>query len=106
MSNILNKYLDKLGVKEYSELNEDEKEVYKDWENVLSGRKLTDNYISEFLTASENDIIKELISQNNKDRRDIFLKMQLDMIRKIKFFLSSPDMEREALENNIDNLMK
>ena len=46
MSNILNKYLDKLGVKEYSELNEDEKEVYKDWENVLSGRKLTDNNIS------------------------------------------------------------
>jgi len=103
---ILNDYLKKLGVKEFSQLNEEEKESYRNWEEALQGRRLTDADVATFLIQSEDAIIEELMDLKISDKRDMFLKMQLDLIRKIKRFLSSPELQKKLTELNINNLLK
>jgi hypothetical protein len=104
--NLIKKYLEKLGVKEFSQLNDDEKETYRDWEEALLGKKITDEDVAIFLVATENAIIEELVDNKTSEKRDLFLKMQLDLIRKIKQFLSSPALEKKLTEININNLLK
>lgn len=103
---ILKKYLNKLGVKEFSELTTEEKETYRGWEEALRGRKITDEEVSVFLDQTENDIINELVDKQNNDRRDIYLKVQLDLIRKIRSFLNVPKVEKLMTERNINNLIE
>lgn len=103
--NPLKKYLEKLGVKEFSQLTEEEKETYRDWEETLEGRKITDKDVESFLLVQEQDVINKLIKENLSTREDIFLKMKLDMIRSIRAFLNGPRVEKEALESNIQKLI-
>ena len=103
---ILKKYLEKIGVKEFSQLDEDEKKIYRNWEEALSGKKLTDSDVATFIITLEDAIIEELTDVKISDKRDMFLKMQLDLVRKIKRFLSSPEMQKKLTEMSINNLLK
>lgn len=103
---ILAKYLDKLKVKEFSELTEEEKQTYREWETILSGRKLTDEDVFKFLELEQSETLSKLINPKLDVREDVFLKMKLEMILKIKVFLNSPAIERSMLEQNINNLLK
>ena len=102
---ILSDYLKKLGVKNYLDLNDEEKETYKSWEASLSGRKLTDDEVAVFLNTEESETINKLISSTLSERDDIFLKMKLEMIMKIKAFLNMPEFEKKMLEQNIKQLL-
>jgi hypothetical protein len=102
----LKKYLDKIGVKEFSQLTEDEKETYRNWEEALVGRKLTDDDVATFLVKTENDIIEKLVLLSGYDEKDAQLKAELNIIRKIKDFLKTPELERKMMENNLANLLK
>jgi len=103
---ILQKYLKKIGVDNYSELNAEEKETYKVWEQGLNGKKLTDEDVATFLQVQEDETIVKLINAPLSERDDVFLKMKLEMIRKIRGFLFSPEFEKQMLERNISNLIK
>jgi len=102
---VLSNYLKKLKIEDYSKLSESEKETYTRWQEVLSGKKLTDEDIEMFLNKEENDTINKLIEKTLSERDDIFLKMKLDFVRKIKGFLASPALEKRVLEQNIKNLL-
>jgi hypothetical protein len=106
MIDILDKYLQKIGVKSYDELLPEEKNTYKEWEESLSGKKITDDTVALFLVNLENDIIDELIKPELTKDRDTFLKMQLDLIRKIKTFLRTPELEKKMTEYQLMNLIK
>lgn len=103
--NPLEKLLKKIGVKNYLELNAEEKETYKAWEESLRGRKLTDDDVATFLNTEENETINKLIGKTLSDRDDIFLKMKLEMILRIKSFLNMPEFEKRILEQNINKLI-
>lgn len=103
MHNILEKVLKKYGVKEFSELSDEEKQTYREWEEILSGRKLTDDDVSTFLDTEIEETVQKLITKNLKEREDIFLKMKLEFVRKIKMFLITPEMSKKLLENNLRN---
>lgn len=103
---LLKKYLERIGVKEFSELSDDEKETYRGWEEALQGKKLTDSDVATFLIQTEDAIIEELMDTKLSDKRDMFLKMQLDLIRKIKKFLSTPELQKKLTEMSINNLLK
>lgn len=105
MHSYLKKYLEKIGVKEFSELTPEEKETYTNWEQSLVGKKLTDDDVARFLVGLEEDIIKELIDTKTPKERDLFLKMQLDLIRKIKGFLRTPELEKKMTEYQLMNLI-
>lgn len=103
---LLKKYLERIGVKEFSELDDDEKKTYRGWEEALSGKQLTDSDVATFLIQTEDAIIEELMDTKLSDKRDMFLKMQLDLIRKIKKFLSTPELQKKLTEMSINNLLK
>lgn len=106
MLDLLSKYLEKIGVKSFTELTPEERETYTNWEASLSGKKLTDEDVARFIVGLEEDIIKELIDTKTGTERDLFLKMQLDLIRKIKTFLRNPELEKKMTEYQLLNLIK
>lgn len=103
--NILKKYLDKYKVKEFSELSDEEKQTYREWNAILNGRKLTDEDVATFLNDELEDVLGKLPSSLTGSREDLFLKMKLEFIRKIQRFLKGPEIEKEMLEQNINQLM-
>jgi hypothetical protein len=102
---ILEKYLKKLGVKSYVDLNQEEKDTYNQWQESLSGRKLTDEDVEHFFSVEFEDTINKLIKETTNSREDIFLKMKLDMLKKIRSFLDAPKMEKKILEQNLENML-
>lgn len=103
---ILQKYLRKLGVGSYTELQPEEKETYKLWESALSGRRLTDDDVKTFLDDQLNDTLKKLPSATLNTQDDIFLKMKLQFIQDVKNFLNSPALEKQMIESQIEGLIE
>lgn len=102
----LEKYLKKIGVKSYLDLNSEERETYKSWEAALSGRRLTDEDVKTFLHTEKEEILKKLPSQKLKEREDTFLKMKLEFIQAIERFLDGPRLEKEMVEKSIEQLVE
>jgi len=103
---ILKNYLKKIGVKEFSELTEEEKETYRGWEESLAGRKITDDDVAVFLKQEEDETIEKLIGSKLSERQDTFLKMKLEFTKKLIVFLNVPAMEKEMTEKSINQLIK
>ena len=106
MANILEKYLKKLQVKEFSELNESEKETYRKWEETLHGRKITDEETLNFFNTEIEDTINKLVSQHYNEKEDVFLKVKLDFLRKVKTFLNMPEFEKKVMERSINSFLQ
>ena len=102
---ILDKYLKKIGVEEFTELSEEEKTTYREWEKSLAGRKITDEDVVRFIKEEENETINKLISKGLSEREDTFLKMKLEFTKKLITFLSLPELEREMTESSINQLI-
>lgn len=102
---ILAKYLKKLGVDDFSELSQEEKKTYREWEDALSGKKLTDDDISIFLQQEEDESIQKLTTKKLKTREDTFLKMKLDFVRRVRGYLKLPEAQKSAVENQIKSLI-
>lgn len=98
---LLDKYLEKLGVKSYLDLNDEEREIYKMWENALVGRKLTDTEVAQFLEQERSRALDKLTTQKLSEREDIFLKMELNFIKKLQIFLNTPKVEQAFVEAQI-----
>lgn len=98
----LTKYLQKLGLKSYDELNSEEKETYKQWQEALSGRKLTDEDVNSFLEIELQHAIARLTEVDLPKETEIFRKMEVKMIRNIQNFLNSPQIEKSLLEAQIN----
>lgn len=104
--NILTKYLAKCHVDDYSELTEEEKQTYLEWNEILNGRKITDEDVAKFLEDELEDILRKLPNVPNDSRTDLFLKMKLEFIRKVRGFLNAPKIEKQLLEENISKLIQ
>jgi hypothetical protein len=103
---MLEKYLKKLGLSSYLELNAEEKETYKEWELALSGRKLTDKDVIDWLQFELDTAVSRITEVDLKKEDEIFRKMEIKMIKKIINFINSPKVERQFAEKAIDQLMK
>lgn len=104
--NMLEKFLKKLGVNSYDELNSDEKETYKEWEQSLSGRKLTDKDVENFLELELETAVSRLTEVNLSKEDEIFRKVEVRFIKKIKNFLDGPKLEKKFAERAIEELIK
>ena len=106
---VLDKFLQKKKVNGFEDLNVEERETYKKWEEILSGRKLTDKDVEEFLEAELRDTIRKIPEQHLGSSDDIFLKVKLDMILKVQGFLAGPRNEAKAmeamLESQVDSML-
>lgn len=104
--NLLSKYLEKIGVKHFHELNSEEKETYLDWEKSLNGRQITDKEVSDFFNVEIEDTINKLVSKKYDEDDDRFLKVKLEFLRKVKNFLKMPEYEKQIVEQGIKKLIK
>lgn len=98
---VLDRLLKKLGVTSYLDLNEEERATYKRWEEMLAGRKLTDDDVAGFFNAELNDTLDKLPKTNPKDPMQPFLLVKLEFLRKVQAFLRMPQLEKEALEASL-----
>jgi len=103
---MLEKFLKKLGVKSFTELNEEEKKTYVEWETALKGRKLTDKDVENFLEEELNLAVSRLTDVDLTKETEIFRKVEVRMIKKIQMFLQSPKVEKTFAEKSIEQLMK
>jgi hypothetical protein len=104
--NLLSRFLRKLNVTSYTDLNEEERKTYRSWEESLNGRKLTDEDVAIFLSTEKEATINKLTTAELKTRDDIFLKMKLEFIRKIENFLNSPAVEKQMAEAGINQFLE
>lgn len=98
---ILDQFLKKNGVNSYLELTEEERETYRNWSNMLVGRQLTQVDVANFLDKELDDSVGKLMNMQITQREDIFLKMKVDFIRKVKLFLKTPETEKNLIEAQI-----
>jgi hypothetical protein len=104
--NVLEKYLSKIGVKHFYELNTEEKATYRNWEASLNGRKITDEEIVSFFQTEAEDTINKLVSKKYNEEDDRFLKVKLDFLRKVQNFLKMPEYEKKIVEQGINKLLQ
>lgn len=102
---ILQKYLKKIGVKSFSELNSDEKETYKMYEEALSGKKLTDEDVQSFLQSELSVAINRLIDIDLKKEDEIFRKVEVRFIKKIISLLESPKVTKQMAEKQLESMI-
>ena len=100
---IVRKFLEKKGVKDYFDLSAEEREVLRGWETTLSGKKLTDDDTKVFWSQTIEKIMDELENPENSPQKDIFLKAQLGLVRKLKRFLDSPEVEQRMLAQQLES---
>lgn len=106
---VLDRFLQKKQVNGFEDLNAEERETYKKWEEILSGRRLTDEDVEQFLNAELDEAIRKIPLQTLGSPDDIFLKVKIDMVLKIKDFLAAPRKEKEAMEaalsSEVENML-
>ena len=102
---ILDKFLKKKGIEKYEDLNTEEQETYRQWEEMLVGRRLTDQEIEKFFIAELDDVLDKIPKQIDGSRNDMFLKMKLDFIRSVQRFLALPKTEKEMAEKTIESMI-
>ncbi len=103
---MMEKFLKKIGVNSFSELNEEEKATYREWEISLSGRKLTDKDVSDFLQMEYEIAVSRLTEINLSKEDEIFRKVEVKFIKKIIGFLNGPTLEKQFAEKAIEQLVK
>jgi len=99
---MLEGYLRKLGVGSYSQLTEEEKTTYREYEAILAGRSITDKEVRDFFEVQLEQTTKALLSTKLDTREDTFLKMKLDFLRTLVSFLDAPEREKKQLQNLIN----
>jgi len=102
---ILNKWLKKIGVSSFEELNSDEKETYKMYEEALSGRRLTDEEVKNFLDSELNVAIDRLTDIDLKKEDEIFRKVEVRFIKKIINLLDSPKVTKNMAEKQLESMI-
>ena len=101
---MLEKFLKKIGVKSYEELNADEKATYNEWEQALQGRKLTDKDVSNFLEDELSMAVTRVTEVNLSKEDEMFRKAEIRLIKKILTFLNGPKVEKEFAKKAIEQL--
>lgn len=106
MNFLLQKWLEKIGVKNVSNLSADEKATYDSWNKTLSEGEITVDKIKEFCKAQKKLIEGQYSNPDNTDKKDNILKASLGIYNALIGLLESPMAERESLEKYLNQLIK
>jgi len=106
MKDLLNRLLNKRGISDASKLNEDEKAIFDNWNKILSKEELT---LEDFKTFCQMqiDIIegkwRDLNTENTKKAEWI---PYHTVYKTLLTAISSPQIAREALERQLNEMLK
>lgn len=103
---LLAKLLKKFNAASYLDLNEEERKTFRQWEDAIAGRKLTDEDVSQFLALEKDEAEKKMIASLHGSPEELFFKMELNFIRKVQEFLNSPKREKAMAEAAINQILE
>ena len=103
MNDLLSKFIRKIGVSKYDDLNEEEKNTFREWETALSGRQITDKEYRDFLETERELAINRMTEVDLSKEADIFRKVEVRFIKKIIGFLDMPKIQKVLLEKQIES---
>lgn len=102
----MDKWLKKLNIKSFEDLNAEEKETYKEYELALSGRKLTEKEIQTWLQLELDLAVSRLTDIDLRKEDEIFRKVEVRFLKKIINYLNSPVVAKEYAQKAIEQLIK
>jgi len=98
--------LKKIGINSFEELNPEEKKTYREWEEALSGRKITQKEYQDWLAYELDMAVSRLTEINLSKEDEIFRKVEVRFIKKILNFINGPKIEKQFAEKSIAQLTK
>lgn len=106
MNPLLEKLLRKKNVNNVSDLSDDEKSTYDNWQKILSEGEITVDKIRDFCKVQKKLIEGQYSNADNTDKKDNILKASLGIYNALIGLIESPKAEREALEKYLNQLIK
>ena len=100
---MLKQILEKLGVKDYSELKEQERQVYLKWAEILNKPDFTIDDLKKFLPLELARADEELRHYENSDKKELYYKAYTRILQMLTDLLTAPEKERKALEGQLSN---
>lgn len=89
-------------VHSFNDLNDEERDTYRKFEEVLRGRSITDSDYRSFLEKELEIAVTRLTDVDLKVEDAIYRKVEVRFIKKILNFLDMPAIEKVMLENQIN----
>lgn len=102
---MLDKFLKKIGVTSFSELNDEEKKTFREWEFALSGRKLTDDDVQNWLNEEYETAVTRATDEGLTEKVRDFRSAEVRIIKRIISFINSPKVEKVMAEQAIKQLI-
>lgn len=100
------KIFEKLKIKNYLDLNNEEKKTFEEWQKVLNKNEISIKELKEFITSQIDIVTNQLLTYKNSSQKDLYLKMMLRNYRMILAFIQSPQKAKEYLEKYITTNFK
>jgi len=104
---LLNKYLEKVGVNDFTELDDEERATYERWRETLEA-EITIKTLEAFIKAQLDQLSTQLQAavKAGNDREAILITARLENYNDLQNVIAAPDRNREQLADTIDNLIK
>lgn len=99
---ILDNLLMKLGTS-YEDLNEEERQTFNLWRESLAGRKITDGEVLAFMDAEYERAVEKITDPEVSEKVDMFYRMEVSFIKKLKDFIATPEKEKQMVEQHINS---
>ncbi len=106
MHKLTSRLLTKKGIKDVSELTQDEREVFESYERVLSKDKLNIEDIKRYLETQIRAIEDRWKDYGTENARKAELIPYHTVYRSLLQVIDGPNTERENLEQFLNNLIK
>lgn len=105
MHPLLKKALERLGLSSFNDLNDIEKETFKNWEIALSrGSSITSDEVVEAIRKMFDDTVEQLGSEKLTESERTFLLVQMKVVKYILRTVESPKADVRKIESEIANL--
>lgn len=106
MSNALSKVLESKGIKDESELSDEERAQFNNWRSILNKEELNMDDVIGFCNAQVDNIEAQFKDLNNSAEKLTRLVLQHSIYKTLATIIKSPAAERESLEVYLTDLIK
>tara|TARA_R110002096_G_scaffold14474_1_gene50248 strand:+ start:207 stop:524 length:318 start_codon:yes stop_codon:yes gene_type:complete len=104
--NTLSKVLASKGIKDESELSDEEKAQFENWRAILAKEELTMEDVVKFCNAQIDNIEAQFKDLENSQDKVKGLVLQHSIYKTLASIIKSPSVERESLERYLTDLIK
>lgn len=98
---MLRDLLEKLGIRDYSALTEEEKKTYEAWAATLAGKDATLDDVKRLIQGERERARTELGKFENSKDRQIFFQVLAHLTETLEKFIETPAAQRDALKAHL-----